>query len=445
MFPLRRKYIIIRTFFSSDLWKLRLDSYSPGNRFMLWILRLLILTGRGFRGDYLKVRASSLSFYTLLAIVPLLAMGFGIAKGFGYDTSLEAHLINNFKGQEEVLVWLIKFSRTLLESVKGGLMAAIGFVLLFWSVVQVMTLVEGSFNDIWGVKKSRSFVRRFADYLAMLVVVPIIIMVASGTNVLFITQLRDMSSNSWMIEIATPFLMVLIKVVPYILIWMAFTLMYMVMPHTRVKWQAALLSGVFMGTVFQLVEWFYINLQVGVSRYSAVYGSFAALPLLLLWMQVGWLIILFGAEMSYAIQNMEMHEFEKEASDMSAYERRSLSLFVFRSVTRNFGEGKRPLTARSISVRLKLPLSVVRTVLDDLVECRLVSEVTLKRPKSKAFLPAREYHTLRVGEVLRALDRKGDNSLIHLHSEALKPIEAINALFLHKMEDASKDITIDKL
>lgn len=412
---------------------------------MLWFLRVLILTARGFRGDNIKLRAASLTYFTLMSIVPLLAMGFGIAKGFGYDVRLEAMLIENFRGQEEVLLWLIKFSRTLLASVQGGLMAAIGLVLLFWSVVKVMTQIEGSFNDIWGVKKSRAFVRRFADYLAMMVVIPVILILASGTNIFFITQLRDLSVNSPLIEIFTPFLLVLAKVLPYLLVWLAFTLMYMVMPHTRVKWRAALVAGVLMGTVFQLLQWFYIDLQVGVSRYSAIYGSFAALPLLLLWMHAGWLVILSGAKMSYSIQNMNMHEYEKEASDMSAYERRSLSLFVFQAITQNFGRGGRPMTVRTIADHLGLPMSVVRTVLDDLIQCSLVVQVSMARPKRKAFQPARDYHTLKVSEVMQALDRKGDNSLLFLHAEALKPIEAVNELFRNKLEEASGDITIDKL
>jgi len=133
-------------------------------------------------------------------------------------------------------------------------------------------------------------------------------------------SIRDLSGDSALVELMTPFLMVLAKVAPYVLIWLAFTLMYLVMPHTRVRWTAALLSGVLMGTVYQLLQWFYIDLQVGVARYSAIYGSFAALPLLLIWMQAGWLIILFGARMTYSIQNMRLHEFEKAAADMSASE-----------------------------------------------------------------------------------------------------------------------------
>jgi membrane protein len=380
-----------------------------------------------------------------MAIVPLLAMCFGVAKGFGFDSTLETLLIKNFQGQQEVLHWLIRFSHSLLDSVQGGLMAAIGLVLLFWSVIQVMTQIEGSFNEIWGIRRSRSFVRRFADYLAMMVVVPLVVGLAGSTNVLFITQLRDLSGDSALVELMTPFLMVLAKVAPYVLIWLAFTLMYLVMPHTRVRWTAALLSGVLMGTVYQLLQWFYIDLQVGVARYSAIYGSFAALPLLLIWMQAGWLIILFGARMTYSIQNMRLHEFEKEAADMSAYERRSLSLYVFRAIILHYRKGGKALSSRTLSDQLKLPLSVVRTILDDLIECSLVVQVSLKKRNRKSLQPAKDYHLLKVSEVCHTLDRRGDNSLLMIHARDLRPVEEVHARMQQAMDEASGEMTLDQL
>ncbi len=440
----KRIFTQVKHFITDEVWSVRLDDYPPRIATLLKYLRVILVSFRRFGEDRVQLRASALTFYSLLALVPLLAMGFGIAKGFGFDKDLEQKLVDNFKGQEDVLNWLINFAHSMLENTKGGLIAGVGLVVLFWSVMKVMGNIESSFNDIWQIKKHRSYVRKFTDYLSLMLVAPILIIAASSGTVFVATQLSNISANIDVVNLS-PFVVFLMKLFPYVMIWLLFTLLYIIMPNTKVSFTSALMAGILAGTAFQVVQWFYIDLQVGVSRYNAIYGSFAALPLLLAWMQTSWLIVLLGAEVSFANQNIDLYELENESLQISAYAHRAFNIMLLQRIVQRFIDGKQALTAQQIADKLKLPIRLVRMVMTDLLNAQLIAETYTANSKIRAFMPARDIKQYTIRFVTEALDKSGNNRILSKPSEDLKKVLNIQESFLNAIEQSPDNILIQDL
>jgi len=401
----------VKDFLKTDIWRISLKSYSRPKSFMIRQLRTVALAMRGFDEDKCKFRASALTFYTLLSIVPIFAMMFGIAKGFGIQKRVEVQLMEKMKGQEEVVKQIIGFANSLLENTKGGLIAGIGIIFLFWTIIKVLSNIENSFNEIWGIKKPRSIGRKFSDYLSVMLVCPILLVVAGSMTVAISSQMRLIIEKISFIQSIGPLIFALLKLLPYCTIWIAFTFVFVFMPNTKVSLKSGLLAGIVAGTIFQIVQWAYINFQIGATKYGAIYGSFAALPLFLLWLQVSWLIILFGAEVSFAHQNVETYEFEPDCLSISHSYKKLLSLLVTHLIVKNFCTGKKPLDAIHISHALDIPVRLVREIIYELVESAVISEVRQEQDKEAAYQPARDVESLTIKFVVEALEQRGNSTI----------------------------------
>ena len=329
-------------FMKHDIWRIRRTKLSPGKSFILNLVRVLLLSIRGFDEDKCQLRASALTFYSLVSIVPVAAMAFGIAKGFGFEKILEEQLRNKLAGHEDILANIIQFSHALLANTQGGLIAGIGLVVLFWAVLKVLGQIEYSFNDIWGIKEKRTFGRMFGDYLSLMLICPVILILSGGVTVFVTTQVNLIMEKFTILGSFSPIIFFLLKLLPYTLLWGLFTFLYIFMPNTKVKLSAGLIAGIIAGTTFQIVQWVYITFQIGVVQYNAIYGSFAALPLFLAWIQLSWLIVLYGAELSFAYQNVDTYEFEPDALQASHRLKTLLSLQITHHLIQNFIRERNP-------------------------------------------------------------------------------------------------------
>lgn len=359
--------------------------------------------------DRVTIRASALTYFTLLSLVPIVAMAFGVAKGFGFQSTLEDFIIDNFKGQEEVLNYVIELSYSILDGVQGGLLAGIGLVILIWSVMQVLTNIENSFNAIWQIKKPRSFFRKLADYLSIMLVAPLLIIISSSVMFYISKQVEiaEGGSSVIMFQVITPFITKLLMAVPYLLMGLVFTLVYMIMPNTKVQFKYALIAGVIAGVGFQLVQWAYINFQVGVTKYSAIYGTFAALPLFLVWLQISWLIVLLGAEISFAYQNVDKYEIEAASRQISNHNKRVLSLLIAHYAVKKFEKGDPPPVSTEMGNELGIPIRLVRDILYDMVQARILVETITESPKEKGYQPAIDINKITIQFVSQKLDDLG--------------------------------------
>jgi membrane protein len=402
-----------------------------------------VLAFRGFAEDKVMLRASALTYFTLMSIVPVLAMGFGIAKGFGMDKYLEEQILVQFQGQEQILTQLIDFSNALLKRTGGGLIAGIGVAVLFWSVLKVFNNIENAFNGIWHIDKGRTMSRKFSDYLSMMLIAPILMILASSMNVYISTQVTNLSAEIRIVNAIGPYLMFLLKFLPYFIMSVLFTTLYIVMPNTNVKPLSAIIAGVIAGTVFSVVQWAYIDFQIGVSQYNAIYGSFAALPLFLFWLQISWLILLFGAEISFAHQNEKLYEFETESSNISQHSRKMLSILLLNRIIKQFMAGDPALTAQELSSELRLPIRLVRSLLSNMVACRIISETITNIPKTNAYQPAQFIDNFSVWHVINALDMQG--TTIEPESPEMDKILSIHGQFIEKVKAIPENILVKNL
>ncbi len=406
-------------FIKNDIWRLRLRDLPRPRSILIKHLRVVLLALRGFDEDKCQLRASALTFYTLLSIVPIAAMAFGVAKGFGFEKHLERQIMQGFAGQEEVATNIINFSNRLLENTRGGLVAGIGVAALFWVVIKVLGNIERSFDDIWGIKEMRPIGRKFSDYLSIMLLCPILIILSSSATVFITTQIRALTQSVEFLGFVASIILSGVRLVPYLFIWVLFTFIYIFMPNTKVNFKSALLAGIVSGTLYVVAPWGYINFQIGVARYNAIYGSFAALPIFLVWLQISWLITLFGAELSFAHQNVDTYEFEPDALQASNRLKKLFALRVTNFIVKNFDEGRAPLSDNRISHELEMPIRIVRDILFDLEKEGIVAKRSSEPHQEETYLPARNIENLRVKDIIDALEKKGINAMPALGSEEM--------------------------
>lgn len=365
----------ITQFLRDDIWRIRTSELQGSKFFLVKLLRVITLSIRGFIGDNCSLQASALTFYTLLSIIPIFAMAFGIAKGFGLDSAIEREILVHLKGQEEVAKWLINFAYSFLENTQGGVIAGIGVVVLIWTVIGVLNNIESSFNMIWKTRTQRSVIRKITDYITIMLISPILLITASSVTVYITREVVTAVGKVSVLNQVSPFIHYSLRSIPYLATWVLFSFVYMVMPNKRVRLVAALSGGIIAGTLFQLFEFVYIYFQVGVSKYNAIYGSFAALPLFLIWLQSSWLILLYGAEISYAVQSADSYEFEPDYSHVSYSAKEALMLSIVRLIVKRFAGAEASLTAAQIARALDIPQTLTRGLLQELVETGVISPI----------------------------------------------------------------------
>ena len=409
-------------FLRTDIWRMRLAK-TPGSRsFLLKQLRIVVLAVRGFDEDKCQLRASALTFYSLLSLVPVAAMAFGVAKGFGFEKRLERELLEGFPGQQEILAQIIGFANSMLENTKGSTIAGVGLILLFWTVIKVLSHIEQSFNDVWEIRDARSLVRKLGDYLSIMFIGPILVLISSSVTVFLKTQITLITDKIALLGMLSPLVSFTMHLFPYFVIWSLFTFIYMFVPNTRVDFRSGLLAGVVAGTIFQITQLLYISFQVGVAKYNAIYGSFAALPLFLIWLQFSWLIVLFGAEISFAHQNVDTYEFEPDCKQISPSLRALFSLRIAHLLVKSFSRGEGPMSAAQVSHVLDMPVRLVRQILHELVDSAVLSQTMTDDDRTSSYQPARDISTLTIQSALEALLRNGTDDVPVAQTEELRAL-----------------------
>ena len=402
---------------------MRLRELPPHKAFAFNFLRIVVLTIRGIIEDKCMLRASALTFYSLLSIGPVIALALGIAKGFGLEKRLQTELLEQIPAQEAVLNQILEYANILLENTQGGVIAGIGVALLLWAAVKVFNHLEASFNEIWYVRESRSWKIKISNYLAFMVLAPLFLLMYSSIPAFVTSQISRLATKLSLFATVSPLIVSLLQLLPYLLVWVLFSLVYIMIPNTRVKPLSGVLAGVVAGTAYLAVQWILIAFQVGLTRYNPIYGSLAALPLLLVWMHFGWIILLIGAEIAYAHQSVELYEYEPDFKNLSPYFKRVLTLQILHRLVRQFAEGDPPLTTTQISLQLEIPIHLVQQIFADLTDAGLVSHVSTENDDEPAFQPSSDIHRWTVKYVNDRIEARGVNKLPVAETEALKSIE----------------------
>lgn len=399
-------------FFSNKLWKLNCNEFSIFKSLLIKILKVFAFSIKKFKKDQILHKATYLSFFSVLSVVPAVATAFGIAKGFGIENLLETILEKNLSAQQEVLEYILTFSQTLLESTKGGVIATIGLFFTVLVVVRMVKRTDEVFNIIWNVKLKRSFARKFADYTAMIIAAALILVVAGSINLFFNALVKPATKDYAFLNYISPALLFLIKIIPYLLMWGLFALIYYFIPKTHVKAKSAILTGIIIGSIYQLVQWGYISAQFGVGRYNAIYGSLAALPLFLIWMQISWYLILFGVELTYAIQNLDKLENYLNSSILSYNQEKWLTIRLLNKILTSFKNDVEYKSIEQIADELNVSDKVSQMITDKLLSTNLLNKIEVEDSSSNFYTPTMPVEKYTFGFVFDKIDnlQKGNCS-----------------------------------
>ncbi|MEG0807467.1 MAG: YihY/virulence factor BrkB family protein [Alistipes sp.] len=390
----------ILTYFTDTIFRREITEWrNPVMRWFVQQYKLLFYTARGLLEHGTIVHSAALTFYTLMSIVPIVAVVFAVVKGFGLADGLIENLYALFPQSPEVIDYIVDFAENALARTQGGVVAAVALVMLFWAVIRVFGSIESAFNNIWEVKVERNWARQYTDYIAVVMIVPILWVVANTVGS-YIEELLGFDGSWYFVGLS--------HLASMVVIWVMFTFLYLIIPNAKVHLGSALMAGMVAGTLFLLFQWGYIYIQRWMSSYNAIYGSFAALPLLLIWLQTSWQILLFGGELSFAYQNIARFAEERESLLISYDQRRKVLLATLLCIVRHFRDHGGAISADTIRAQLELPTRIVNDVLFQLVQAgQLIAVRNGDGERDVAYTPAHEISSMTVYGVLESVEHTG--------------------------------------
>lgn len=413
-----KKFSDITRFLRYDMWR-RTNTEFTGffQRLGYIIIRTIVLVIRGFGSKNLNDKAKSLTYSLIFAIVPILAMIVAVAKGFGVADVIEVQLNKSFLGETGMVPTIMEMVDRYLETAQDGLFIGIGILILLWAVYSFFQSVEQAFNGIWNVQKSRSILHQLTTYIAIVVLIPVLIVCSAGINIFLHTTIE----STMHIEALHHFFHTSgVKFLQFAIVWLFFTIMYMAIPNTKVRLLSALIPAVLMGTLFQLLQMLSVYLIAMLSRTSIVYGAFATLPILMTMLQYTSLLILIGAEMSYAIQNNEEFEYEQDLNNMSRQYKDFIMLYLLSVIIRRFEADEDPYTAHELAIRDHLPIRLVNQLLSRMTDTGILREVYIEGEEERTYQPALDTHKITVGMVLKRIEQQGTEHFLQSPSEEMR-------------------------
>ena len=402
-------------------------------------IKTLNLSVQSFMNSELQNRASMLTYNTLLAIVPALALLFAIGRGFGFQNLLKSQLFTFFPSQREVLETSIGFVDHYLAQASQGIFVGVGLVFLLWTMISLMSNIEDSFNKVWGVKSNRPMARKVIDYTAIMFLLPILMVCSSGISLLMSTTIVDTPH----FKLFSPAVKVLLDFAPFLLTWLSFTGMYMLFPNTKVKFKHAFYCGVLAGTAFQILQYLFVSGQIYVSKYNAIYGSFAFLPLLLIWLQLVWSITLAGAVLCYSSQNIFQFNFSNDINAISLDYKRKIAVVIMTIIVKRFREQLQPLTIMDFAALYHMPSRIVTDLIREMTDAGLLSIVYSENEKEQhAYQPAVDIHDITLGFVLDKLNSQGSDDFIPNFQEEFSPILSVVEKSIEATINADSDTVL---
>jgi membrane protein len=412
------------------------DEFRGAKGFAFRFFRAAALVSLNFLEHKCLVRASALSFTTILSLVPLFAFAFAVLKGLGVQNTLEPLILEHLTaGSGEVASRII----TYINNTKMASLGAIGLVALVITIISLLGSIEETFNDIWGVQENRSPYRRFSDYLSVVVCGPLLLLAAMSIT----TSLQSQSLVRWLLSTAYfgDLLLFIFHVIPYLSVWLALVCLYIFLPNTRVKIGSALVGGILAGTAWQAAQWGYIHFQIGVAKYNAVYGTLSALPVFMVWIYTSWLIVLVGVEVVAFHQNRKSLRLYAGQGELSYAAREMTGLVILLTVGSSFHRGERPWTLARIADERHIPLGAARKLLSQLVK----SGYLVVADGVNGYVPARDLEHVSIGSLLGDLKREGGAYRVRETDPVEKMVAELLARLEARAEEALEGLTLKDL
>lgn len=391
------------TYLTTGIWS------DPRRTWWLNVLRTVNLSVNSFLNRDIQTQACALTYRTLLAVVPALALLLAIGRGFGMQHVLQDELYKLFPAQRTAIEYAMNFIESYLHQASGGIFVGIGIIFLLWTLISLLGNVEDTFNLIWGQKSGRSLWRKLSEYTAILLILPILMICASGLSLMVSSTLNSIFDFEFM----TPVISALFEGAQCVMTFLFFTAVYKLIPNTKVLFKNALISGCISGCGFLILQWLFVHGTIYVARYNAIYGSFAFIPLLLLWMQLAWVICLAGAVVCYSSQNVFAFSLDREVGSISGQYRDKVIVAITATIAYRFTHRLGPTTARDLMDNFELPARLVTTVTDRLVAAGICNRVLIPGEKEVyGFQLAMDPDQLTVGELRRDLYNLGTADFI---------------------------------
>ncbi len=397
-----------REYVDYELWRKNEAEMGVFRRFGVHVLKTIVLVIRSFGSNALSIRADHLTYSLLFAIVPILAMVLAIAKGFGFSELIEQRVAETAIGKSEFMPSIMEIVHRYLDTSTGGVFIGIGIIILISAVYTFFRSVEKSFNEIWNVKQSRSILRQSVTYIAILFLIPVLIIVTIGLNI----YLHTAAENWEFFKFLSQFRDAGLNFIQFIVATTVFTWMYIAIPNTKVRFISGLIPGLITAVFLMLIEAFSVYIVAYLSRTSIVYGAFAFIPILLIIVKWICLIILIGAETSYAIQNNELFAYEHDLEHMSRRYKDFLTLSLLAAIVKRFENGEPPLTARELAIENGIPVRQASLLLSRLSETNILREVYMEGKEERTYQPALDTHKITIGLVFDRIDAQGTEDFL---------------------------------
>jgi membrane protein len=420
------------SWFTRLVWEHDLRQLSIPRKVMVFIARVLHMLVRELLGGQLNLRAMSLVYTTLLSLVPLLAVSFSVLKELGVHNQVEPMLYNFLKplgpGGGELAEMIVGF----VDNIEVGVLGSVGVVLLIYTVIALLQKIESAFNYVWQVEHLRPIVRRISSYLGVVLIGPVMLFIATVLS-------SDIARHLVAIK---PFAAVLLSAgewLPYFLVCLAFTIIYILIPNTRVQVRAALVGGVIAGILWKFTGWGFSVFIASSSKYAAIYSSFAIFILLLIWLYMNWLILLVGSQIAFFVQYPKYMTLHREQLVLSNRLRERLAVQIMYLIARDFYHHRPAWSLDALVEELDLPRESVQRVVSILVEYGYLTEIA--GDDSPGYLPEHAIETMRLADMLADVRRAGENRF--LNSQQIKPIQVADRVLLER-EAVCREMTGDR-
>lgn len=407
----RRKATRIWQYVTVGVW------HDRRNTVPVRLIKTVNLTVKSFLSTDVQSTACALTYRLLLALVPALALLFAIGRGFGFQNLLKSQLFNYFPSQRKALETALTFVDSYLEQASEGLFVGVGIVVLLWTLISLVSAVEDAFNKIWGVKHGRTIWRKITDYTAIFLILPVLMVCGSGLTAFMSSSVENL------LPFMSPILAAGLDIASVLFIWLFFTGVYMLIPNAKVKFKNALPAGIMAGIAYQVLQWLFVGGQIYVSKYNAIYGGFAFLPLLLIWLQLVWLFTLSGALICYAAQSITDYALESDVYGISFNYKTRIGIGLLAVISQRYRKGLPPLTAVNLQREFNIPLRLVSRMLQEMEELKLVCRVLpCSDSELIAYQPARDISTLTVGEVVTEFRNQGSHDFVREFDNEFKQL-----------------------
>ena len=406
------------------VWDDDLRDLAGLHKLVVFVLRVLHMLLRELMGGQLNLRAMSLVYTTLLSIVPLLAVSFSVLKGFGVHNKIEVLLYNVLTPLGPSGVEITDKIVSFVENVRVGVLGSIGFALLIYTVISLLQKIESAFNFVWQIDSLRALSQRFSNYLSVILIGPVLIFSAVGFTAAVMNM--DVAQRLVAMEPFGTLMLLGSKLVPYVLVCLAFTLIYIFIPNTRVQFRAALIGGVIAGVIWKITGWGFAAFIASSSKYAAIYSSFAIMILLLIWMYLSWLILLVGSQIAYFVQHPRYMTLHRDPVVLSNRMREQLALQLMYLVGYNHFHDKAPWTLDHFIKYLDLPGEPLHRIIRVLVDSEYLIEIA--RNDELVYLPLHHIETIRLVDVITDVRKAREDRVVSLqHLAPLKAVDAVMA------------------